>query len=128
MNAKDELPVVIIGSGISGLSCAKSLLGKIPCTILEKDMKPGGRIQSDIYNGYILDRGFQIFIDSYPYVQDNQIIDKESLELKPFLPGALIYTGNSFCRISDPLRKPDELFNTLFSPVGTFSDKLKVGI
>lgn len=46
----------------------------------------GGRIRSDKVDGFILDRGFQVFIESYPEAQ--QLLNYPDLDLKPFLPGA----------------------------------------
>lgn len=123
-----KVPILIIGSGISGLSCAKELLNstRLNVLVLEKSSKPGGRIQTDKLDGFLLDRGFQIFIDSYPLVQNDRILDKASLELCSFNPGALIYFNKKFHVVSDPLRRPTELFETLLSPIGSLLDKIKV--
>ena len=50
--------VVIIGAGISGLSCAWTLkkLG-IESVILEESSRPGGVIQTEKINGYQIERG-----------------------------------------------------------------------
>jgi oxygen-dependent protoporphyrinogen oxidase len=50
--------VIIIGAGISGLSCAWSLkkLG-IDSVILEESSRPGGVIQTEKINGYQVERG-----------------------------------------------------------------------
>jgi protoporphyrinogen oxidase len=47
-------PVVIVGAGITGLSCAYSL--KKPYVILEKENKPGGLCGSVTSNGFTFDR------------------------------------------------------------------------
>jgi protoporphyrinogen/coproporphyrinogen III oxidase len=56
--AKVMSDVVIIGAGISGLSCAWTLkkLG-IESTILEESSRPGGVIQTEKINGYLIERG-----------------------------------------------------------------------
>ncbi len=122
-----KVPVLIVGAGISGLSCAKILSETTSPLILEQSDRVGGRIQTDDVDGYLLDRGFQIFIDSYPFVSDSRIINKAALDLCKFRPGALIRVGRKFHLVSDPLRRPTDLLETLVSPVGTFLDKLKVG-
>lgn len=58
---------IIVGAGISGLAAAKELAdAAIPVTILEADSDIGGRIRTDEVNGFVLDRGFQVFIEAYP--------------------------------------------------------------
>jgi protoporphyrinogen oxidase len=120
---------VIIGAGISGLTCASTLQKKyphLPFKLFDSDHEPGGRIQTDKYRGFLLDRGFQIFIEGYP--EANRLLGdvKNSLDLKRFDPGAMIIKKNGITRIADPLRQPSKLLETVFSPVGTFGDKLKV--
>ena len=62
-----ERKIVIIGSGIAGLACGKALVdaGETNFVILEAGDVPGGRIRTDEVEGYLLDRGFQVFIEEY---------------------------------------------------------------
>jgi NAD(P)-binding Rossmann-like domain len=85
--------VIIIGSGMSGLASAKELMesGCNEFIVVDSADGPGGRVKTDNVDGYLLDRGFQVFIDSYPEAKllfDN---DFSNLNLKPFLPGALVH-------------------------------------
>ncbi len=59
--------VIIIGAGISGLSCAWTLkkLG-IDAVILEESSRPGGVIQTETINGYQIERGPNSFQASAP--------------------------------------------------------------
>ena len=81
--------VVIVGAGLSGLCCARRLheLG-ICFLLLEASDGVGGRIRTDVVNGFRLDRGFQVFLTSYP--EAKRILDYDALRLTPFLPGALV--------------------------------------
>ncbi len=36
------------------------------CTVLEASDGVGGRVRTDVVDGFLLDRGFQIFLTSYP--------------------------------------------------------------
>ena len=115
--------IIIIGAGISGLTAALYLtkMGK-KVLLLEASSRAGGRIKTDKMNGYLLDRGFQVFLDSYP--EAKKILDYDKLQLKKFLPGAtVLYDGGQF-EIADPFRRPTALFDTLFAPVGSVMDKI----
>ena len=122
---KSDYKIHIIGAGISGLIAAKVFEenGYQP-TIIEADANVGGRVQSDNENGYILDRGFQVLLSSYPAAQ--KYLDYKSLNLQELLPGATIFKNGKQQTIGDPLRDFSFLFSTLFSSVGTTADKLKI--
>lgn len=116
--------IYIVGAGISGLVAAYELerAGYSPI-ILEASDGVGGRVRTDEFKGYLLDRGFQVLLTAYPEAQ--RYLDYETLNLKRFNPGAIILRpGNSFS-IHDPLRNPLKLLNMVFSSVGTFLDKIK---
>lgn len=118
--------VIIIGAGIAGLTAAIELekAGFKP-TILESSESIGGRVKTDNVDGHLLDHGFQVLLTAYPEAQ--HYLDYEKLNLKKFSPGALIIDSkNGNYSISDPLRQPISIFSMLFSPVGNFSDKLKI--
>jgi protoporphyrinogen oxidase len=117
--------IYIVGAGISGLVAAYELerAGYNPI-ILEASDGVGGRVRTDEFKGYLLDRGFQVLLTAYPEAQ--RYLDYETLNLKRFNPGAIILRpGNSFS-IHDPLRNPLKLLNMVFSSVGTFLDKIKI--
>ena len=118
--------VVIIGAGISGLSCAKTLIdSNISDTlILEKSNRVGGRLGSYKKDGFVMDKGFQVYNSAYTYA--NKILNLNKLKLKPFKPGAMIYDGKKFYCISDPLRNPARLLSTLLFPYATVKDKVKI--
>ncbi|MCP4521896.1 MAG: FAD-dependent oxidoreductase [Cytophagales bacterium] len=124
MNKQDQ-KIYIIGAGISGLIAAKVLEdnGYHPI-ILEATDRVGGRVKTDIVNGYQLDHGFQVLLTAYPAA--NKYLDYESLDLQKILPGASIFKNKSQKVIGDPLRDKSFLFSTLFSGIGTLSDKFKI--
>jgi len=122
---KSAYKIHIIGAGISGLIAAKTLeeSGYHP-TIIEATDSVGGRVKSDLVDGYVLDHGFQVLLTSYPAAQ--KYLDYKPLDLQEFLPGATIFKDGKQQTIGDPLRNFSLLFPTLFSSIGSFSDKLKI--
>tara|TARA_A100001015_G_scaffold112616_2_gene125082 strand:- start:33 stop:875 length:843 start_codon:yes stop_codon:yes gene_type:complete len=120
-----KVETVIIGGGLSGLSCAVRLeKEKRDYLLLEKSNRLGGRVGSIYEDGNIYDIGFQVFNTSYK--NTIQLFDKNEIDLKMFKPGSVIHDGFSFKLISDPLRDPKQLFVSLFSSLSSFRDKLRV--
>lgn len=114
--------VIIVGAGLAGLCCARVLTkAGVSATVLEASDDIGGRVRTDSVDGFLIDRGFQIFLTSYPEAQD--VLDFDSLKLRGFYPGALVRTGGMFYRIADPRKKPLDAARGFLSPVATFADK-----
>ena len=122
---KTSSKIHIIGAGVSGLIAAQVLenYGYQP-TIIEATSSVGGRVKSDLVNGYSLDRGFQVLLTSYPAAK--KYLDFETLTLQKLLPGAVIFKNGKAQTIGDPLRSISLLIPTLFSSIGSLSDKLKI--
>mmetsp|Transcript_30240 Transcript_30240/g.96459 ORF Transcript_30240/g.96459 Transcript_30240/m.96459 type:complete len:522 (-) Transcript_30240:191-1756(-) len=117
--------VVVVGAGMAGLICARKLAaaGK-SVTVLEGSDGVGGRIRSDKVDGYILDRGFQVFIEQYP--ESKAELDYSALGLKQFEPGAVVRREGGFYTVTDPFRRPVKSLGGVTAPVGTLVDKLLV--
>ncbi|MFN4144486.1 MAG: NAD(P)/FAD-dependent oxidoreductase [Runella sp.] len=117
--------VIIIGAGIAGLTCANDLRKEgFEPLVVEASDAVGGRIRTDIVDGFRLDRGFQILLTAYPEAQ--RLLHYEALHLNNFQSGAMIRIGEEFQILGNPFKAPSQLFKTLFSSVGTWGDKLKV--
>ena len=51
----DMKPIVILGAGLAGLRAATELSEKgLPFVLLDRDERPGGRVKSDVVDGFIL--------------------------------------------------------------------------
>lgn len=115
--------ITIIGAGIAGLTAAVYLHRKgFEIKILEATERAGGRIKTDIIDGFRLDRGFQVLLTEYP--ETKALLDYEKLNLKRFLPGAIVLYDAGKFEIADPFRRPSALLATVFAPVGSLKDKI----
>jgi phytoene dehydrogenase-like protein len=117
--------VVIVGAGLAGLACARRLveIGK-SFVVLEASDGVGGRVRTDVVDGYRLDRGFQILLTAYPEAKRH--FDYPALNLKPFTHGVLIRWNGRFHRIADPRRDPIRGVGAFFGSIGTLGDKWKL--
>jgi len=122
---KQDYKIHIIGAGISGLIAATVLeKNGLSPVIIESTDRVGGRVKTDIVEGYQLDHGFQVLLTAYPAAQ--KYLNLEALQLQTFIPGASIFKNGKQNSIGDPLRDKSLLLSTVFARVGTLSDKFKI--
>ncbi len=120
-----EADVLVVGAGLSGLSCAVLLERQgIDVRVLEASDGVGGRIRTDQVDGFLLDRGFQVLLTAYSEVQDQ--VDVPRLDLQAFKPGSLVWNGEGLQKMTDPWRNPGGALSAAAARVGSLSDKLKV--
>ncbi|MCE9543692.1 MAG: FAD-dependent oxidoreductase, partial [Verrucomicrobia bacterium] len=116
--------VIIVGAGLAGLACATHLEeAGADWLLLEASSGAGGRVVTEITpEGYRLDRGFQVLLDSYPTAR--RLLDWEALLPRYFESGALMVDDSGWERFLNPLRHPDWL---LAAPLATsFSLREKI--
>jgi phytoene dehydrogenase-like protein len=122
----DKEMTIVVGAGLAGLTCAKVLAeaGR-PFCLLEASARPGGRVVSDrTSEGFILDRGFQVLLDSYPAARRH--LDFPALGGGRFRAGAM-FVGRGTPRVlENPLRRPWAAGEALLSGVLSFPDQLRL--
>jgi hypothetical protein len=119
--------VVVVGAGLAGLHCAELLQKRgVTALLLEASDGVGGRVRTDDVGGFLLDRGFQIFLTGYPYAQ--QVLDYEALRLRPFYAGARVWFNGGWHTVADPLRHFVDGLLSLANPIGSVGDKVNVGV
>lgn len=109
--------VVVVGAGLAGLCCALDLADAgVRVVVLESSDRVGGRVVTDVHaDGFLLDRGFQVLLDSYPCVRER--LDVPALGLGGFAPGAVVVDSDGKrTRVVDPFRRPVDGFMSL--PMG----------
>ena len=120
-----DADVIIVGGGVAGLACAVHLQAKgTNVLLMEADKAVGGRVQTDYFRDFALDRGFQVLLTAYPTCRE--LLDLDALHLGCFEPGARVQTGERSHVIADPFRRPSKALQSLFAPVGSLGDKLRV--
>src|SRR5918998_4180694 len=116
--------VIVVGAGLAGLTCAKELSARgAEVTVFEASDGVGGRVRTDEKDGFLLDRGFQVYFTAYPVARRH--LDHARLDLRVFDPGAIIHRGRERSVLSYPLRDPKALAPTLLSDAATLQDKLR---
>jgi phytoene dehydrogenase-like protein len=121
-----EHDAVIVGAGLAGLAAAIHLTAAgRNVVVVEASDGVGGRVRTDIVDGFLLDRGFQVLLTAYP--EAKRMFDYDALDLRFFEPASLVQIGSKRARIGDPFREPLKVLDTVRAPIGSVVDKVRVG-
>ena len=114
--------VLIIGAGLAGISAAISLqeAGR-DVRIVESSDRPGGRVTSDVIDGFICDRGFQLINANYPALQALDVIKEIDFVRAPRVIEVAL--GNDRRALGDPRVAP---WTALDKATGTIPEKLSL--
>ncbi|MEU2602505.1 NAD(P)/FAD-dependent oxidoreductase [Streptomyces hirsutus] len=96
-----QADVVVVGSGIAGLSAARRLTGAgVTTVVLEAAHAVGGRMATEKIDGFRLDRIGQLLSTAYPELRPAAGLD--GLVLRPFAPGVLLHSDGRHHRAGVP--------------------------
>jgi phytoene dehydrogenase-like protein len=112
--------VLIVGAGLAGLSAALKLqaAGK-DVLVVESSDRAGGRVASDLIDGFICDRGFQLINAKYPALQELDVI--KELDFLPAPRVIEVSLGEKRHPIGDPRQAPWTVLNR---ETGSISEKI----
>lgn len=113
--------IAVVGAGLSGLRCATLLQASgHDVQVFERSSQIGGRMQTDVVDGFLLDHGFHVMQTGYPASQ--RAFNFQTMQAKAFEPGAIVVeqknNGAKFWTMADPFRRP---FQGLLSGLNRFA-------
>ena len=112
--------VLIIGAGLAGLNAAITLeAAGVDVRVIEASDRAGGRVASDVIDGFTCDRGFQLINSKYPALQDLDVIKEIEFIAAPRVIEVALGDGRH--AIGDPRKAP---FTVLDRATGSIPEKL----
>ncbi|MEY8016154.1 NAD(P)/FAD-dependent oxidoreductase [Mycobacterium servetii] len=112
----DDVEVLVIGAGLAGLRCAGVLAAAgREVRVWEAGDDVGGRIRTDVVDGFRCDRGFQVLNPAYPELA--ACVDLDALRLQPFAAGVAVRRERDAAVLAHPLREPARIPKMLASGI-----------
>jgi len=101
----DDVDVLVIGAGLAGLRCARVLAAAgLEVAVWEAGDDVGGRVRTDVVDGFLCDRGFQVLNPAYSELAG--AVDVGALGLQPFRAGMAVRRQRGAAVLVHPLREP----------------------
>ncbi len=112
--------VLIVGAGLAGLNAAITLQSAgVDVTVIEASDRAGGRVASDVIDGFTCDRGFQLINAQYPALQElNVLKELDFIEAPRVIEVSM---GDRRHAIGDPRQVP---WTALDKATGTIPEKI----
>lgn len=121
----EEIDVAIIGAGMAGLTAAITLHSAgIGVMVFDAQGFVGGRVATDDFEGFKLDRGYQVILNAYPECKEQ--LNYALLDLKPFDAGALVRVKDQFIPFSLFSSHPVTFIKSIFNGLISVGDVFKL--
>jgi protoporphyrinogen oxidase len=106
---------IVVGAGLAGITAARTIQqAGNSVLLLEASDRVGGRVRSDVIDGFICDRGFQVINPKYPQVVKSKVI--KELDFK-YISGKI--------RLADEQIKVGYSLSTFSPKLGSINQKLR---
>ena len=116
--------VVVVGAGLAGLNCARILHSQgFDVTVLEKSDRVGGRVKTDVIDGFRLDHGFQVINPAYSELRG--IVSTNDLNFQALQPGFEIHINGKNFLVGDFRRDFRYLPGDISRSTGSIREKLE---
>ncbi len=103
-----DCDVLVVGAGLAGLRCASVLHERgLAVTVWDAADTVGGRVRTEVVDGFRCDRGFQVLNPAYPELP--RAVDVSSLRIQPFEAGVVLRDRTRSRVWAHPLRSPGRL-------------------
>jgi protoporphyrinogen oxidase len=114
------MAVVVIGAGLTGINAALTLqdAGQ-EVIVLESSDRAGGRVATDVLDGFLLDRGFQLINSNYPELKKLNAINQIEFIEAPRAVSISIEGKENF--LGDPRKHLSSAFS---NSTGSLREKL----
>ncbi|WGY04834.1 NAD(P)/FAD-dependent oxidoreductase [Nocardioides sp. QY071] len=108
------VPVLVVGGGLAGLACATRLHREgVAALVVEAGDRVGGRVRSDVVDGFTVDRGFQVINTAYPALR--RAVRLRDLDLRPLPSGIRVRRDGRLHDLPHPASSPTAPLRALAS-------------
>ena len=133
------MKIIIIGGGIAGLASAYRIQKEISagigleCILLEAGDRFGGKIATEKYDGFVIERGPDSFISQKPAAIQlcKQLgIEDHLVGTNPENPNTYVYTGGKLKTMPDGLSLmiPTKFFPFILTPLFSLPGKIRMAL
>lgn len=106
------MEVVVVGAGLAGLHAARLAVSQgHHVTVLEASERIGGRVDTEVIDGFRCDRGFQLINPGYP--EAKRALDLKALVLHASGRGVAVRDEHGVRVLADPFRHPSHILGLI---------------
>ncbi|MGH3935319.1 MAG: NAD(P)/FAD-dependent oxidoreductase, partial [Pseudonocardiaceae bacterium] len=112
-----QADVVVVGAGVAGLTAARHLVAAgLDVAVIEAADHVGGRVWTDVIDGFRLDRGFHVLNTAHP--EPRRWLDLPALEPRTLSRDVIVHVDGQNYPLLDPPDDPVRAFAALPAELG----------